>query len=110
MVTSTPTPKRWRAVDPQTVLELKLAERLQLSATGRGAQMRGFATGVGSKTDIGARPVDTVPAWRAPACKGQLPGRGGRPQILLSEYPVTLAPALRWGLSYAESACVTDLN
>ncbi len=29
--------------------------------------MRGFATGVGSKADIGARPVVTVPAWRASA-------------------------------------------
>ncbi len=28
----------------------------------------------------------------------------------VSEYPVTLAPASRWGLSCAESACMTDLK
>ena len=40
--------------------------------------MRGFATGVGSKADMGARPVVTVPAWRAPRPEmAGLPGRDG---------------------------------
>ncbi len=65
-----------------------------LLATGGSAQMRGFATGVGSKTDIGTRPVVTVPAWRAAAerpdflarvegrfTRGKVPG-DGRPHFL----------------------------
>ncbi len=42
--------------------------------------MRGFATGVGANADIGARPVVTVPAWRAPA--EEKPHRSGAETIM----------------------------
>ncbi len=59
-----------------------------LLATG-GSALREFATGVDSKADIGARPVDTALAWRASAERPGFSGQGGRPHRLLFEYPVT---------------------
>ncbi len=51
-------------------------------------------------TVVGGVPGVSVARWRG----------DGRPQRLPSEHSVKLAPALRRGLSCAESACVTDLK
>ncbi len=55
---TTPCKPNFRFVSER--VEFSSGPRGPLLATGGSAQMRGFATGVGSKADIGARPVVTA--------------------------------------------------
>ncbi len=60
-------------------------------------------------TYTAARPVVTVPARRASAERpASRPGRKAATPTFM--YLVELAPASRWGLACAESACVTDFK
>ncbi len=57
--------------------------------------MRGFATGVGSKADIGARPVVTALAWRASAERPDFVARAIR---LYEQEPGEALASARLGL------------
>ena len=70
--------------------------------------MRGFATGVGSKADTGARPVVTVPAWRAsPVARCPVTGPGGKAGIRL---PIPNLVGLKGKSLYLQALVLHSVN